>query len=196
MRSNQDEASSSVRDAVATRIAHAEEVGTGVLRYGVVFLLVVIGTAKFFAFEAEAIKPLVEHSPFLSWMLGAFGVQGASNVIGTLEIITGLAIASRPFAPRVSAVGSAAGVITFLTTLSFLFSTPGALSLKHPAGAFLMKDIVLLGACILTAAEAWGAGRAPGAGRAGPPRPRPGAARARSSVRAEQPMPMQVTRTA
>lgn len=141
------------------RIARIEDAGIGVLRYGIVFLLVAIGAAKYFAFEAEAIKPLVEHSPFLSWMLGAFGVQGTSSLIGTIEIATGLAIASRRFAPAVSAAGSVAGVLTFLTTLSFLFSTPGALSLKHPAGGFLMKDVVLLGACIVTAAEALGAAR-------------------------------------
>jgi uncharacterized membrane protein YkgB len=145
---------------VDARIAHIEGIGIGVLRYGIVFLLVVIGAAKYFAFEAEAIKPLVENSPFLSWMLGAFGVQGASNIIGTLEILTGLAIASRPIAPTISAIGSAAGVVTFLTTLSFLFSTPGALSLEHPAGGFLVKDIVLLGACIATAGEALRAARA------------------------------------
>jgi uncharacterized membrane protein YkgB len=152
-------------DPVETRIARAGEVGTGVLRYGIVFLLVVIGFAKYFAFEAEGIKPLVENSPFLSWMLGAFGVQGTSSIIGTIEIATGLAIASRPFAPIVSAVGSSVGVVIFLTTLSFLFSTPGALSLKHPAGGFLMKDVVLLGACIATAAEAFQAARARGTQR-------------------------------
>ena len=147
------------RDRTDARIAQVEELGTGVLRYGVVFLLLTIGAAKYFAFEAEGIRPLVEHSPFLSWMLSAFGVQGASDFIGTLEILTGLAIASRRFAPTISAIGSCAGVATFLTTLSFLFSTPGALSLKHPAGPFLMKDIVLLGACIVTAAEALRAAR-------------------------------------
>jgi reactive chlorine resistance protein C len=147
-------------DPVDTRIARLEAVGTGVLRYGIVFLLVAIGAAKYFAFEAEAIRPLVENSPFLSWMIGAFGVPGASRITGTLEIATGLAIASRPFAPTVSAVGSGAGVATFLTTLSFLFSTPGALSLEHPASGFLMKDVVLLGACLLTAAEALKAARA------------------------------------
>jgi reactive chlorine resistance protein C len=169
MRSSHDEVSPAVRDPVESRIERAEELGTGVLRYGVVFLLVVIGTAKYFAFEAEGIQPLVEHSPFLSWMLGAFGLRGASSVIGTLEILTGLAIASRRFAPMLSALGSAAGVVTFLTTLSFLFSTPGALSLRHPAGAFLMKDVVLLGACVVTAAEAFRAARARGEARPGLP---------------------------
>jgi uncharacterized membrane protein YkgB len=153
-------------DAVDARIARLARVGTGVLRYGVVFLLVVIGAAKYFAFEAEGIKPLVEHSPFLSWMVTAFGVQGASNVIGTIEIAIGLAIASRPFAPMVSAIGSAAGAVTFLTTLSFLFTTPGALSPQNPANGFLMKDIVLLGACIATAAEALQAARTRNARRA------------------------------
>jgi len=145
---------------IDARIARIEDAGIGVLRYGIVFLLVTIGAAKYFAFEAEAIEPLVANSPFLSWMLGAFGVQGTSSIIGTIEIATGLAIASRRFAPVVSAVGSAAGIVTFLVTLSFLFSTPGALSLKHPAGGFLMKDVVLLGACVATAAEALRAARA------------------------------------
>ena len=145
---------------IDARIGRLEDAGIGVLRYGIVFLLVTIGAAKYFAFEAEAIEPLVANSPFLSWMLGAFGVQGTSSIIGTIEIATGLAIASRRFAPVVSAVGSAAGIVTFLVTLSFLFSTPGALSLKHPAGGFLMKDVVLLGACVATAAEALRAARA------------------------------------
>ena len=140
-------------DAVDARIARLARVGTGVLRYGVVFLLVVIGAAKYFAFEAEGIKPLVEHSPLLSWMITAFGVQGASNVIGTIEIAIGLAIASRPLAPALSAMGSGLGVV------SFLFTTPGALSPQNPANGFLMKDIVLLGACIATAAEALKAAR-------------------------------------
>ena len=156
-------------DAAEARIARLARVGTGVLRYGVVLLLVVIGAAKYFAFEAEGIKPLVEHSPFLSWMLTAFGVQGASSVIGTTEIAIGLAIASRPFAPTLSAIGSAAGAVTFLTTLSFLFTTPGALSPQNPANGFLMKDVVLLGACIATAAEALKAARARSVGRAARP---------------------------
>ncbi len=169
MASSETQAGRTARNAVDARIGLTAEVGTGVLRYGIVFLLVVIGFAKYFAFEAEGIKPLVENSPFLSWMLGAFGVQGTSSIIGTFEILTGLAIASRRVTPALSALGSAAGVVIFLTTLSFLFSTPGALSLKHPAGGFLMKDIVLLGACIATAAEAYAAARLQRAGRSPAP---------------------------
>jgi uncharacterized membrane protein YkgB len=169
MASKDNEATRSAGDATAGHIAQLERVGTGVLRYGVVFLLVVIGAAKYFAFEAEGIRPLVQHSPFLSWMITVFGVQGASSVIGTIEIAIGLAIASRPISPTVSAIGSGLGVLTFLTTLSFLFTTPGALSPQSPANGFLMKDVVLLGACISTAAEALKAARARSAGRAARP---------------------------
>jgi hypothetical protein len=69
-------------------------------------------------------------------------------------------IAAKPLAPRVSAAGSLRAVGTFLTTLSFLATTPELwqegqrrtpkLSL---AGQFVVKDIVLLGASVLTAAE-------------------------------------------
>ena len=103
------------------------------------------------------------------WRAKRYARSRPCNVIGTIEIAIGLAIASRPFAPTVSAVGSAAGAVTFLTTLSFLFTTPGALSPQNPANGFLMKDVVLLGACIATAAEALEAARARSARRAPPP---------------------------
>ena len=147
-------------DQVDVHVLQLERAGMGVLRYGVVLLLVVFGAAKFFTFEAEAIKPLVGNSPFMSWMLGAFGLRGTSNIIGVIEITTGLAIASRRFAPLVSGLGSAAGTLTFLITLSFLFTTPGALAPTHPANAFLAKDVILLGACLATCSEALRAERA------------------------------------
>jgi uncharacterized membrane protein YkgB len=130
------------------------DVGTGVLRYGLVFLLIVIGSTKFFAFEANGIHPLVAHSPFLNWMYQILGVQGVSNFFGLFEITTGILIALRRFSPRASAIGSLAGIVIFLTTLSFLFTTPGALAPGSDVGGFLMKDVILLGAAVLTAGEA------------------------------------------
>jgi reactive chlorine resistance protein C len=128
--------------------------GTGILRYGLVFLLIAIGSTKFFAFEARGIQPLVSHSPFLGWLYPVLGLQGVSNLFGTLEIITGILIALRPITPKLSAVGSLAGIVTFLITLSFLFTTPGVLAPDSPAGGFLVKDILLLGASVYTAGEA------------------------------------------
>ena len=60
-----------------------------------------------------------------------------SNFIGTLEGITGMLIALRPISLKVSAAGSIAGIVIFLTTLSFLVTTPGVLAPDSPAGGFL-----------------------------------------------------------
>ena len=56
-------------------------------------------------------------------------------------------------------MGSLGSIVTFLLTISFLISTPGAAQLSHGlpilgAGQFLIKDVVLLGASFWTAAEA------------------------------------------
>ena len=71
--------------------------------------------------------------------------------------------ASRPFSPKASFLGSLGAIITFLLTISFLFSTPGALQLGNgisilgDTGQFLVKDLVLLGASCWIAADALGA---------------------------------------
>lgn len=137
-------------------------VGTGILRYGLVGILLFFGAFKFTQVEAEAIKPLVSNSPLMSWMYSALSVQAVSNVIGTTEIIFAVLIGLRAFAPKLSALGSIGAIGMTLTTLSFLFTTPGAWSsaegfpLPVPAavGGFLIKDLFLLGGAVLTAGEA------------------------------------------
>ena len=60
--------------------------------------------------------------------------------------------------PTLSAIGSLIASFTFVVTLSFLITTPGVFAPDNPFGGFLMKDIVLLGAALQTAAEALTAG--------------------------------------
>lgn len=131
-----------------------ERLGLNVCRYGLVCLLVMWGGFKFASFEAEGIRDFVSHSPFLSWMYAVTSVQGASNVIGVVEITTGLLMATRRWLPLVSGYASLAASGIFLLTLSFLITTPGVLEPTNPSGGFLMKDIMLLGAALLTAGEA------------------------------------------
>jgi reactive chlorine resistance protein C len=137
-----------------TRARALEAIGTQVLRYGLVLVFVLFGTAKFTAAEAEAIKPLVSNSPFMSWMYSVLSDQGVSRLIGSTELLAALLIALRPISARASTIGSALAIGTFLTTLSFLFTTPGALGATHPAHGFLLKDIVLLAASIAIGTEA------------------------------------------
>ncbi len=149
--------------------ARLETAGILVSRSGLVVVLLLIGVLKFTPGEAVGIQPLVAHSPLMSWMYGLLSIQGVSNVIGAIEIATAALISLRPISAKASFVGSLAAVLTFLLTISFLFSTPGAAGLKYgfpvlgDAGQFLIKDLVLLGASLWTAAEAHGAIRRSGA---------------------------------
>lgn len=136
------------------RIDTIGKVGVGVLRYGMVLLLLAWGAAKFTPMEANAIKPLIEHSPFLSWTYALLGVQGASNLIGVFELAFGVLIATRHWFPRVSGFASLAATGMFVITLSFLVTTPGVFEPSSPWGGFLMKDIMFLGAALMTGSEA------------------------------------------
>jgi reactive chlorine resistance protein C len=131
-----------------------ESIGNNVLRYALVLIFVLFGVLKFTAAEAAAIKPLVSNSPLMSWLYSFLSEQGVSRLIGTSELVTAALLAVRPLSARAAAIGGALATATFLTTVSFLFSTPGALSPAHPAHGFLLKDIVLLGAAVALTAEA------------------------------------------
>jgi uncharacterized membrane protein YkgB len=129
--------------------------GALVIQYGLVLVVGWIGVMKFTAYEATAIQPLVANSPVLSWVYQFLSVQTFSTVLGISEIAIATMIALRPLSARVAAIGSALAVMMFLTTLSFLFSTPGweptlggFPALAVVPGQFILKDAVLLGVAI------------------------------------------------
>ena len=128
-----------------------QSIGHHILRYGLVFILLMIGLEKWTKAEAEAIQPWMAHSPFLSWLYAVTGVQGASIFIGSCELTIAALIALRRWVPRLAAVGSVGAIFTFLTTLSFLVTTPNQ---GPEAQGFLIKDIFLLGAAVWSTGEA------------------------------------------
>jgi uncharacterized membrane protein YkgB len=118
---------------------------------------------KFTAYEAEGISGFVSHSPLMSWAYSVFSIRGFSGLLGVTEVVVALLIAARPFSVRAALVGSAAAAGMFLTTLSFLLTTPGVWeasaggfpALSVVPGQFLVKDFVLLGASVWLFSEAW-----------------------------------------
>ncbi|HEY6242869.1 MAG TPA: DUF417 family protein [Pyrinomonadaceae bacterium] len=139
-----------------------ESVGTIILRYGLVAILLYFGAFKFHPVEAAGIEPLVAHSPLMSWLIPIMGVRGVSNLLGVTEITIAVLMALRSFLPTVSALGSIVAIGMFLITLTFLFTTPGMwahvtgfpLPLPSASGGFLIKDVFLLGAAVWTTSEA------------------------------------------
>ena len=139
----------------------ASAIGGQAARYGLVLVLVWIGLMKFTEYEAEGIRPFVENSPPVSWLYRVLSVRGTATLIGLAELVTAALIAARPVSARAAAAGSAMAVGTFLTTLSFLVTTPGVWEPSEggfPAaslvGQFVIKDFVLLGAALWSLGEA------------------------------------------
>ena len=139
-----------------SRLQIAEE-GAGslnflaLLRWALVVIFLWFGGMKFTAYEAAGIAPFIEHSPIMSWLHALFGVQGASYVIGVLELSTATALILEAFQPIFS-LGAAMSAVTYLITLTFFLSTPGVAettaggfpAISASPGQFLLKDLVLL----------------------------------------------------
>jgi uncharacterized membrane protein YkgB len=143
--------------------SRVEAVGRELTRYGLVVVVGWIGHMKFTGYEAEGIRPFVANSPLMSWVYRYISVRGFSAMLGVVEIAVALLIAARPFSPRASALGSALAAGMFLSTLSFLVTTPGVWesslggfpALSAVPGQFLIKDLALFGISLWTLGEAW-----------------------------------------
>jgi uncharacterized membrane protein YkgB len=143
--------------------SQVEAVGRELTRYGLVVVVVWIGLMKFTSYEAEGIRPFVANSPLMSWVYHVMSVRGFSAVLGVVEVAVAILIAARWFSPRAAVVGSALALGMFLTTLSFMVTTPGVWApsaggfpaLSALAGQFLIKDLALLGISLWTLGEAW-----------------------------------------
>lgn len=139
--------------------------GFAALRWSIVFIFAMFGIAKFAAYEAEGVAGIAMHYPLFSWMYPLIGVQGTSNVIGAIELLTGALIALGAWSHRAGLLGSLMGVCTFLVTLSFSFGVSlweegYGFPFIGSTAQFLFKDAVLLAACLTLALHAGHALRA------------------------------------
>ncbi|WP_426958017.1 DUF417 family protein [Muricoccus radiodurans] len=130
------------------------------IRWSLVGIFLGFGFTKWFEYEARALVPLIANSPLLSWLHGAFGIRGASYALGIAETATGLLLAAGSASARAGLAGALLSCATFAVTSSLLLTTPGVFegSVGPPAlggaGAFLVKDIVLLAASFTLLREA------------------------------------------
>ena len=74
-----------------------------------------------------------------------------SKIIGVIEIIVALLILLEFRFNRLAQVGYLVAVIMFLSTLSFLFTTPDTFKVSDGiliTNWFILKDIIFLGFCV------------------------------------------------
>ena len=148
-----------IADRFGDAAAVLHRAGRGIALYGVVAVLLMIGGLKFTAIEIAALENLIPPTPWLAWLYPAFGKAGASYLLGLIEIIAGLLLAVSPWSPLARAAGGLLSSLIFIVTCSLLLALPigepaaGGLPALNGLGQFLIKDVVLLGVALVTAAD-------------------------------------------
>jgi uncharacterized membrane protein YkgB len=123
------------------------------IRATMVFIFALFGWSKFHVFEAETIKPLIEHSPLVFWLMPAFGVRGSGWFLGTMEWTFGILIFLGFWNKSLGVLGAAGSIFTYASTTTIILFLPNAWapeaggfpSITMTTG-FLAKDIVLFAA--------------------------------------------------
>ncbi|OBJ53272.1 YkgB family protein [Mycobacterium sp. 1423905.2] len=121
-------------------------------RYGLVIVLVWFGAMKFTDYESEGISHWVAMSPLLNGFYNIMSIDAFGRLNGSIELLTAALLAVKPWFPKASVVGGTFASLFFVTTLSFMITTPGVgeasaggFPVLSADGEFLMKDIALLG---------------------------------------------------
>jgi len=146
-----DQARTSGIGKLYAKAAKLDRFGMGLLRVGLVVVLLWIGGLKFVPYEADGIVPLVANSPAMSFFYHhpapdykhymnkegevnaahrewheSNGTYPFSHGLGVLIVLIGILIALHPLRLQIAAVGSALVILMACTTLSFLITTPEA----------------------------------------------------------------------
>lgn len=121
---------------------------------GLLLVMIWIGGMKFTEVEALGIRRLLVGSPFMGWMLEVFGVRGASNVIGVVELLGAAGLLFWRRHQGLFLFGALINIGTFSMTQTFLVTLPAwHPELGFPAvgssGLFILKDLGLLAATLL-----------------------------------------------
>ena len=137
-----------------------------VARYGLVIVIGWFGAMKFTYYESHGISPLVAHSPFMSSIYHVMSIRVFGRLLGLFELLTAGLLALKPWSPKASVLGGLLASGLFVSTLSFMFTTPaigeasaGGFPVLSATGQFLMKDIALLGLSLWLLADSTDAAR-------------------------------------
>ncbi len=132
-----------------------------VARYGLVIVLAWFGAMKFTTYESHGISHWVANSPFMSWIYHIISIDAFGRLNGSIELTVAALLAVKPWFPKASVVGGVFASLFFVTTLSFMITTPGTgeasaggFPVLSADGEFLMKDIALIGLALWLLADA------------------------------------------
>jgi uncharacterized membrane protein YkgB len=124
-------------------------------RATMVFLFLVFGCQKWFAYEANAIVPFIRNGPLIFWLYPLFGVRGEAFFLGSAEFLFGFLLFLGFWNKKIGVLGALGSCATYVSTVTIIPFFPDAWA--APAGGFpaatlpylfLMKDVVLLSASV------------------------------------------------
>ena len=122
-----------------------------VVRGAMVIIFAFFGYTKWHPYAAETLKPFISHGPLISWLYPAFGVTGATKLLGGSEWTIAALLFAGFWDKRLGGLGALGATFTFITTITIIPFMPGGWAASaggFPAMtgnvAFLIKDVVLV----------------------------------------------------
>jgi reactive chlorine resistance protein C len=97
----------------------------------------------------------------MSWIYDIMSISTFGRLLGSFELFTAALLALKPWYPKPAILGGLLASLFFVTTLSFMITTPGigeasagGFPVLSANGQFVMKDIALLGLSLWLLADA------------------------------------------
>jgi uncharacterized membrane protein YkgB len=120
------------------------------VRASMVFVFLMFGYQKWFAYEAETLKPFISNGPLIFWMYDVFDERGASWFLGASEWLFAALMFLGFWNKKLGILGALGACFSMIGTVTIIPFMPdgwdaaaGFPAMKGNV-AFLMKDVVLL----------------------------------------------------
>jgi len=121
------------------------------VRGSMIFVFLMFGYQKWFAYEAETLIPFINNGPLIFWMYPVFGVRGATYFLGVAEWAFGALLLAGFWNRKLGILGALGSCFSFVATVTIIPFIPngwapsaGGFPAMTETVAFLLKDLVLL----------------------------------------------------
>jgi uncharacterized membrane protein YkgB len=132
-----------------------EDVDYHLIRASMVIIFFFFGYQKWFQYEVERLIPYISDGPLIFWLYPAFGMRGATWLLGASEWTFGALLFLGFWNKKLGILGALGSTVTFITTVSIIpfmpdgwYAAAGGFPAMTGNVPFLMKDVVLLAASI------------------------------------------------
>jgi uncharacterized membrane protein YkgB len=122
------------------------------VRGAMIFVFLMFGYQKWFAYEAETLNPFIKNGPLIFWLYPLFGTRGASIFLGASEWLFAALLLWGFWNKKAGVLGALGCCFAMIGTSTIIPFMPdgwdaaaGFPAMKGNV-AFLMKDIVLFAA--------------------------------------------------